>query len=80
MSEDEEKEIDDEEVDEDEDEEEDEDVPGLPVCEEEYDQEKFYYWDKNGIPTEEDGNWIRMERVFTLGGRDIRRETYFRAI
>ena len=74
MSEDEEKEVDDEDEDED-----DEDVPGLPVCEEEYDQEKFYYWDKNGIPVEEDGNWIRMERVFMLGGRDIRRETYFRA-
>lgn len=79
MSEDEEKKIEDEEVDEDEDEEEDEDVPGLPVCEEEYDKELFYYWDKNGIPVEENENWIRMERVFTLGGRDVRRETYFRA-
>ncbi|MDE1826617.1 MAG: hypothetical protein KGH99_07285 [Thaumarchaeota archaeon] len=78
MSEDEEKEVDDEEVEEEDEEDDDEDVPGLPACDEEYDQEKFYYWDKDGIPTEEDGKWVRMERVFMLGGRDVRRETYFR--
>ena len=57
---------------------EDEDLRSLPVCNEEYDEERFYYWDKDGIPTDEKGKWVRMERVFLLGGRDVRRETYFR--
>lgn len=70
--------VEDEDVDEDEDEEDDdEDVPGLPAWDGEYDQERFYYWDKNGIPVEENDKWTRMERVFMLGGRDVRRETYF---
>ena len=62
MSEDEEK----EDVDEEDEDEEDEDLPSLPACDEEYDEEKFYYWDKDGIPTDEKGKWVRMERVFML--------------
>jgi hypothetical protein len=72
LSEDEEKEGVDEE-------DEDEDLPSLPACDEEYDEEKFYYWDKVGIPTDERVKWVRMERVFMLGGHDVRRETYFQA-
>jgi hypothetical protein len=75
LSEDEEK----EDVDEEDEDDEDEDLPSLPACNEEYDEEKFYYWDKDGIPTDEKGKWVRMERVFMLGGHDVRRETYFRA-
>lgn len=59
--------------------EDDEDLPGLPAWDGEYDAEKFYYWDKNGIPTDEKGKWVRRERVFTLGGHDVRRETYYPA-
>lgn len=56
--------------------EDEEELPPLPLWDGDYDKEEFYYWDKDGIPTDDKGQWVRMMRVFTLGGHDVRREWY----